>query len=72
MTIENPKRFANMTGWFIRYVNVYKLFKEKELNGNEAMLTENEFNNIVINIATGNNDDLFEEYAEEFRSISIR
>ena len=72
VTVENPKRFANLTHWLIRYVNIYKIFKEKAFSGNEAMLTEDEYNKIITNVTTGNNDDLFEKNPEEFRSIPIR
>ena len=37
------------------------------MNNKEALLSEEEYNTFVINVATGKNDDLFEEYTEEFR-----
>ena len=61
-----------MTSWIKRYDNIYKLFTEKAFNGNEAMITEDEYNKIINTVATGNNDDLFETYPDEFKSIPIR
>ena len=70
--VDDPRRFVNLTSWLIRYKHVYELFKEKALNRNESMLTEDEYNNIVRNVPTGNYDELFEKHPEEFRSIPIR
>ena len=72
VTVDQPKRFANLTGWLKRFVNVFKLFKEKAFDNKEVMLTEDEYNKFIDNVTTGTNDYLFEKYPEEFRSIPIR
>ena len=32
------------------------------MNNKEALLSEEEYNTFVVNVTTGKNDDLFEEY----------
>ena len=72
VAVEDPKRFANLTSWHVRYTSIYKLFKEKAYEKTESLLSEEEYNNYIRNVTTGDNNDLFGEHAEEFRATPLR
>ena len=72
MAVEDPKKFANLTSWHIRYTDIYKLFKERAYQKKDSMLSENEYNTYIRNVTTGDNNDLFEQHVDEFRAIPLR
>jgi hypothetical protein len=42
--VEDVKRFSNVTGWLIRFVNCFTVLKEIAFRNSEARLSENEYN----------------------------
>ena len=72
VAVEDPKRFANLTSWHVRYKDIYRLFKEKAYDKSESLLSEAEYNDYIRNVTTGDNNDLFEEHVEEFRVTPLR
>ena len=72
VAVEDPKRFANLTSLHVRYTDIYRLFKERAYEKTEPVLSEEEYNNYIRNVTTGDNNDLFEEHAEDFKAIPLR
>jgi hypothetical protein len=42
--VDDGKRFSHITGWFIRYANIFKVFKEIAFLDTQAKLSEDEYN----------------------------